>query len=85
MPAPDWLALKVVDAPSGAVFFSVPKKVVRLATRRNRLKRLLREAVRARTMPPGAHQFRVARDPGPIGLADAASAMDKLLKKLPNS
>lgn len=40
---------KTGDSPRdpNTVFISIPKKIVRLATERNRLKRLLREALRA--------------------------------------
>lgn len=48
-----WLSLKVQNArPSktrpaqGRVFISVPKRVVRLAVERNRIRRVLREAIR---------------------------------------
>lgn len=46
------------------VFISVPKKVVRLATQRNRVKRLLREAIRldGRFLREGqVYHFRVAK------------------------
>lgn len=87
MSGPSWLALKVTDAaktpdaaPKGAVFISVPKKVVRLATRRNRLKRLLREATRSKAVKSRRTLlFRVTRFPGDIGLAEASSAVERLL------
>ena len=48
-----WLSLSVserepfeISPPKTKVFISVPKRVVKLATRRNRIKRLVREAVR---------------------------------------
>ncbi|MBI2095399.1 MAG: ribonuclease P protein component [Candidatus Omnitrophica bacterium] len=47
-----WLSLRISatgDAKAGGgprFFISVPRKVVRLATERNRIKRLIREAVR---------------------------------------
>ena len=40
----EWLSLKVSKNPQFRI--SVPKKVVPLATRRNRIKRLIREALR---------------------------------------
>jgi hypothetical protein len=47
-----WISLKIVEPMAGrhphspALVISIPKRVVRLATRRNRIKRLVREAVR---------------------------------------
>lgn len=47
-----WLSLRVSASPEGKeaesprFFISVPRKIVRLATERNRIKRLVREAVR---------------------------------------
>ena len=46
----EWISLQVADLKdnqSRAVHILVPKKIVRLAVARNRLKRLIREAVRA--------------------------------------
>ncbi|MBI3315751.1 MAG: ribonuclease P protein component [Candidatus Omnitrophica bacterium] len=47
---PRWISLKIVEPPRVTHYpklvISIPKSVVRLATRRNRLKRLVREAVR---------------------------------------
>ena len=41
-----WLSLKVLDSPKRSVLISVPKKIIPRAVDRNRVKRLIREAVR---------------------------------------
>mgnify|MGYP003393129302 FL=1 len=84
-----WLSLIISDKsvskkePSKkTVFFSVPKKAVRLATQRNRLKRLLREA--ARGFLPGddrVYSFRVMRDPKSVGLESVKKAVNELISR----
>lgn len=77
-----WLSVKMVpaaDARSSKAHISIPKKVVRLATRRNRLKRLLREALRE-SGRPAAHEaavfyLRVHRSPAGPTLAEARAAL----------
>ena len=68
----DWLSLKISQKtdpdkrPKALVFISVPKKIVALATRRNRLKRLIRETVRQDNFfkdPSKVFSFRVMRMP----------------------
>ena len=82
-----WLSLKVTPAapdkkPLKAAFFiSIPKKVVRQAVRRNRIKRVLKEALRARPPLSGgrAHYFKVMRAPKDVGLAMVKRALNELL------
>jgi RNase P protein component len=88
-PAGDWLALKRVPVPAAgapasgkpAVYISVPKRSVRLATKRNRIKRLLREAVRRDgrfTVPGHTYHFRVARPPREDGLEAVSRSVGRL-------
>ena len=93
-----WLSLKILDAEDrvGAsacrtdarravpLRISVPKKIVRLATRRNRIKRLIREAWRLGAPlsknPGKVYLFRVEKMPArDLGLKDAQSAVKNLL------
>jgi ribonuclease P protein component len=63
---------------------SVPKKAVRLATHRNRLKRLIREAFRKSTglREDVVYGFRVRFEPGDaLKLAAVQAAMKKLLEE----
>lgn len=82
--AAGWLSLKIIDrrtpppggtarplSPRYRLLISVPKKSVRLATQRNRIKRLIREAVRLDGLFGEADRtylLKVQRDPGGIGL-----------------
>jgi len=68
----NWLSLKVLENASKKppakpqIHISVPKKIVPLATRRNRIKRLIREAVRKEAFFGDAgkvYLFRVLRAP----------------------
>ena len=90
-----WLSLKIEDKPiagndfvvgaglkpAPTLLISIPKKTVRLATRRNRLKRLIREAFRKKSgLEPGkTYLFQVTQDPGDLGLKNAQEAMNRLL------
>ena len=82
-----WLSLKVAPAapdkkPLKAAFFiSIPKKVVRQAVRRNRIKRVLKEALRAHPPLAGGrvHYFKVMRAPKDVGLAMVKRALNELL------
>ena len=60
---------------------SVPKKIVRLATQRNRIKRLIREAFRKEDhLDVGKmYFFRVMQYPGDIGLKEVQDLMDRLI------
>jgi|GEM_PF-2875661 len=86
-----WLSLKVQDKPRSGndlhkalLLVSIPKKIVRLATRRNRLKRLLREAFRkeSRLEPEKAYLFRVMQNPGDLGLKETKNIMNGLISSL---
>ena len=86
---PMWLSLKIQDKaswPAGKpesplLLISIPKKIVRLAVQRNRLKRLVREAFRKKGCldPEKAYLFRVAQDPGVLGLKEVQEVMSQLL------
>lgn len=63
---------------------SVPKKSVRLATQRNRIKRLIRESVRLDGLFGEADKtylLKVQRDPGTIGLADTRRVLSGLAER----
>ena len=82
-----WLSLTVSEpktqkksSVSRPFFISVPKKVVAKAVRRNRLRRVLREALRRRVFPAGRlHVFRVTRAPETVNLQTATEALNELL------
>ena len=90
-----WISLKIQDQPrsesdplTGAgskpapiLLMSVPKKIIRLATDRNRVKRLIREAFRRenRLQPGKTYLFSVKRKPGELALQDVREAMDGLI------
>ena len=81
-----WLSLTVFegrtskkDAPRSPYFISVPKKIVRQAVRRNRIKRVLREALRGEHFLSGKmHVFRVSRAPEIVNLKIAKQAVHEL-------
>lgn len=58
----------------------MPKKVVKLATRRNRLRRLIKEALRLEfsLKKEKVYTFRVMKNPGEIGLSQAKEAMHEI-------
>lgn len=67
-----WLTLRLSEpvlstgrADSPKALISIPKKAIRLAVRRNRIRRLLREVLRRepRFGPERVYHFRVARQP----------------------
>ena len=81
-----WLSLAVSPASAGkkarfGYFISIPKKVVRQAVRRNRIRRVLREALRERAgLDAGkTHFFKVIRAPEGVGLAMAKKALHEIL------
>ena len=86
-----WLALTVsgTTVPAKHVkrppyFISIPKKIVKQAVRRNRLRRVLREALRGRSILDGNKRlvFRVLRAPEDVGLGMAKEAVQELLKNV---
>ena len=66
----------------------VPKRLVRLAVQRNRVKRVLRESFRLkqRELPSGSYLFRLKRAPGALSGSEikklAREEADKLLRKV---
>ena len=83
-----WLALKIQNQPKSgndfqkaSLLMSVPKKRVALAVRRNRIKRLIREAFRRadRLDPTKIYFFRVMKNPGPVEFKDVKDAMRLLI------
>ena len=61
------------------VFISIPKKIVRHAVKRNRIRRVLREAFRGRDFGMGkTHVFKVTRFPESVDLAMAKKALNEL-------
>ena len=85
---PGWLSLKVARRPEQTrpeVFISIPKKAVPLAVKRNRLKRLIREAVRGDDFfkaPGQVYVLRAGAFPGPVKL-DAVKRTIAELKEGP--
>lgn len=76
-----WLSL-TVSAGKPQVLISIPKKVVRLAVRRNRIRRVLREALRQEPFTPSkTHIFKVFRSPEEVDLHIARKAVHELLHK----
>ena len=83
-----WLSLTVSEAKNpkmsaakGLFFISVPKKIVNRAVRRNRIKRILREALREEPCLSAGkvHLFRVLRQPEVANVAMAKKAVYELL------
>ena len=87
MPQSGWLSLKVMEATGRAAAprlqISVPKRLVRLATRRNRLKRLIREAWRLDPSSKSSgvvYAFRLENLPaGSLNLKQAQPAVNNSL------
>ena len=78
-----WLLFKVSekDPRRTALFISVPKKVVPLSTRRNRIRRLIREAVRQDPFFSTAgtfYEFKVTAAPSDPKLADVKLVLQKI-------
>ena len=83
-----WLSLKISENAASqnrglkpGVFISVPKKTVSLATKRNRLRRLVREAVRVDDYFKRANKvyyFRVHRWPGDLALQDVIEKIKEI-------
>lgn len=83
-----WLSLTVSDpnsirknARKPLYFISIPKKVVKQAVRRNRIRRVLREALKNRPAMTASklHRFKVLRVPEKIDLNLANKAVEELL------
>ena len=90
--AKGWLDLKVSErgaarssSPKAPYFISVPKRVVNLATRRNRIKRLIREAVRKSALDPGPDKIFtwqvVKLPPDNLGLQSVVQTLKELADK----
>ena len=83
-----WLSLTVSEfhspkfgVPGPLVFISIPKKIVKQAVQRNRIKRVLREALRREKPLTEAkkHVFKVLRSPENVDLNVARQAVHELL------
>jgi ribonuclease P protein component len=78
-----WLSLTVLNNPSSEtprVYISVPKRAVKLAVKRNRIKRVLREAVRLDPFfaKNRIYRLRVSEMPIQIDLKEAQKALSTL-------
>lgn len=78
-----WLSLTVLNNPSSEtprVYISVPKRAVKLAVKRNRIKRVLREAVRLDPFfgKTKIYRLRVSEMPRQIDLKEAQKALSAL-------
>ena len=81
----DWLSLKILAASPTVkrrlplLLISVPKKTVSLATKRNRIKRLIREAFRQESgfYPDKDYFFRVTQNPSGVGLKEVKEAIGR--------
>ena len=88
-PGRRWLSLKisetgVLKVPNLRPVISIPKKIVRLATRRNRLRRLIREASRGDDFFGQTGQgfyFKVIENPGDVGCAEVKVLIAELKKE----
>ena len=85
-----WLSLRVSEekdpeSKAGKPLFliSIPKKIVRLAVRRNRIKRVLREALRNRPLAGEnkVYLFKVMRSPERVDLESARLAVHELFDR----
>ncbi len=82
-----WLSLKVLDSPLSEpvnrppkVHISIPKRTVKLAVARNRLKRVLREAVRRDPffVKNKTYRLRVNMPPATVDLKTAQKILETL-------
>ena len=66
-----------------SLLISIPKKTVRLATQRNRLKRLIRECFRKELFidRERVYQFRVIKNPGDPGFSGTRDCIQSLIVK----
>lgn len=84
-----WLSLKITDQTAkqsltglALLRISVPKKVIPLATQRNRIKRLIREVIRKKPVlknPDKIYCFKVMRKKEDIDFRAASEAIDSLI------
>ena len=83
-----WLSLKVSEGKrpengtrKSSLLISIPKKIVRLAVRRNRIKRVLREALRSKPFlkENKVYVFKVFRSPEKVSLESAQLAIHDIL------
>ena len=84
-PQEGWLALKLLEKsrPGGKIsqksfFISIPRKIVRRATERNRIRRVIREAIRLQPLPIAEEKvylFQVRARPEKVGLETAKQAL----------
>lgn len=88
---PAWLAVRLERAdtpglPGGrGPLISIPKKTVKLATQRNRIRRVLREALRGTAAPAGfVYRFRVTAAPARPSLESAKAAVKSALERADN-
>lgn len=67
-----------------SLLISIPKKIIRLATRRNRLKRLVREVFRKEAAIDlgKIYQFRVVQDPKDPGFNETRETVRRLIQDL---
>ena len=86
-----WLNIRVSNqskpgnhSRKASFLISIPKKIVDLATRRNRLKRLVREAFRKEVTIDldKIYQFRVVRDPKDPGFDETQDVVRRLIQDL---
>ena len=83
-----WLSLRVSEekppeskARKPLFLISIPKKIVRLAVRRNRIRRVLREALRDRLLvEEKVYLFKVLRSPENVDLESARQAIHEIFK-----
>lgn len=87
--AKGWLSLRVSNKTESerhsfksSLLISIPKKIVHLATRRNRIKRLLREVYRKEDLfePGKIYEFRVIRQPEYLDLKEVKKSVIFLVK-----
>lgn len=73
-------------APKGSgknpVRILIPKKIARRATRRNRLRRLIKEAIRLKYSPAvdKIYLLKAWKDPGDVGLFEVVRTLDGIWK-----
>ena len=82
-----WLSLRVSEektpenkARKSLFLISIPKKIVRLAVRRNRIRRVLREALRGKSFfeENKIYLFKVFRSPEEVDLESARVAVREI-------